>query len=776
MAVTQELDDKRLKRRLERQYANQDLLRHYERLLTELWGVGALEGVEWVSRSPRPGVGPELVVNLSYGSWRVGEQHVGDSLLDLVKLLLPAASERVALEWTASWLKKHGLATPARSARRPALSFIPPPADKLLDWPALEASATNFWLRAGMPQAHAYRARWEYRDGDGALLFYVVRFSHVSDPTKLYRKFAYFGVTSGWHLETKTFQVPPPWPLYNLPELLARVDDPVLVVEGEKAADAARPLLPSYVVITWPGGVNNLGHVDWSPLAGRKVTIWPDNDDPGLKAAARLYGLLLNGLTADVATVQTNRLKAALPLGWDLADPAPPGLDPFTEAKAAHDLPDWLLSLNTDHFVSTEGGHVRIFWEQLDSHTGHLVLQRMAAYDFCLFEDNVRVLGVDQRGNPQYVGRGSYWLQHRHRRQYTTTVFAPSRVVEPHEYNLWRGYGCKRRRGLPRRTLRFIWRTVCAGRRAEFLYVLRWLARLVQLPHKPGETALVLRGKRGIGKGFFANLVGSLMPQHFIPISNPEHLTGRFNGYLRQCVVLFADEAFYAGDKKHASTLSALITEPTLNFEHKGLDPLTDWNRVHLIIASNNEWVIPAALDERRFCVLEVRPDKRLDTDYFADLSLALDGGEREQLLNALLEVDLDGWSPLRVPQNAELSEQKGQNLEPHLAFLLDRLDAGEWQESMSAKGLHEAYIAYCERVGVGRRKSSIALGRSLSLALGGAYTTEFRSVRNVKGNWVTMPEEAVRRALVGQGLARVAGEPQGQLPTTQSPDEEIPY
>jgi hypothetical protein len=68
-----------------------------------------------------------------------------------------------------------------------------------------------------------------------------------------------------------------PWPLYDLPGLAA--SDWCVVVEGEKCADALRALgIPA---TTAPGGAGKSDHADWSPLAGKRVWLWPDNDDPG---------------------------------------------------------------------------------------------------------------------------------------------------------------------------------------------------------------------------------------------------------------------------------------------------------------------------------------------------------------------------------------------------------------------------------------------------------------------------------------------------------------
>ena len=64
-----------------------------------------------------------------------------------------------------------------------------------------------------------------------------------------------------------------------------------------------------------------------------------------------------------------------------------------------------------------------------------------------------------------------------------------------------------------------------------------WLARLFQQPNCPGEVAIVLKGKKGCGKGIFGRWIVKAWGQHGIQISSGNHLVGRFNSHLRDCVV-----------------------------------------------------------------------------------------------------------------------------------------------------------------------------------------------------------------------------------------------
>lgn len=84
----------------------------------------------------------------------------------------------------------------------------------------------------------------------------------------------------------------PPRPLYNLHLLHAHQDADVLVVEGEKAADAATRLFPEMVVTTSPGGAKAARQADWRPLRGRRVFIWGDHDDAGRKYVSTVVDLL----------------------------------------------------------------------------------------------------------------------------------------------------------------------------------------------------------------------------------------------------------------------------------------------------------------------------------------------------------------------------------------------------------------------------------------------------------------------------------------------------
>jgi putative DNA primase/helicase len=154
------------------------------------------------------------------------------------------------------------------------------------------------------PIAHG-KSAWRYSD-----TFYVVRTDRPDGGKSI------LPVT--WDGSKWLWKAPPaPRPLYGKRQLALKPDAPVLVVEGEKTADAAALLYPSAVVITWPSGCKAIDKADWSPLAGRRCVLWPDADAVGREAMAKLAIRLLKAGATQVRIVHP---PADVPEGWDLAD------------------------------------------------------------------------------------------------------------------------------------------------------------------------------------------------------------------------------------------------------------------------------------------------------------------------------------------------------------------------------------------------------------------------------------------------------------------------
>ena len=122
---------------------------------------------------------------------------------------------------------------------------------------------------------------WTYLTADGEVAFYVVRWKPENPiKRKVIRPITWCQFPDGregWALKT----MPAPKPLYNLPAIFEAPTKRVIVVEGEKAADAAAVVFPDCVVTTWARGADAWPETDWEPLAGREVLLVADADKSG---------------------------------------------------------------------------------------------------------------------------------------------------------------------------------------------------------------------------------------------------------------------------------------------------------------------------------------------------------------------------------------------------------------------------------------------------------------------------------------------------------------
>ena len=147
--------------------------------------------------------------------------------------------------------------------------------------------------------------QWSYVDADGVEVGRIARWETAAG--KEIRPVAKF--PDGW----RHAAMPEPRPLFNLPALLADRDSVVYVVEGEKCVDALTAL--GLLATTSAGGSQAARLTDWTPMAGRRVVVLPDNDDAGWKYAEPLSDSLEN-LHAAARVVALD----GLPVGGDVAD------------------------------------------------------------------------------------------------------------------------------------------------------------------------------------------------------------------------------------------------------------------------------------------------------------------------------------------------------------------------------------------------------------------------------------------------------------------------
>lgn len=422
-----------------------------------------------------------------------------------------------------------------------------------------------------------------------------------------------------------------------------------------------------------------------------------------------------------------------------------------------------LREMNDKYCVLMHGGRCRVMTEKEDKF-GTNAEQRRTRIELMPFDDlkhfhmNRFVLTTNARQQTVRVPLGDWWLAQPGRRQYDELVFCPG-TETPGSYNMWKGFSVSPRPNPDKiaRYLDHLRENICVGNTEHYDYLIRWMARAVQLPGEPGQTAIVLRGKQGTGKNRFAEIFGSLFGRHFLSIHDSNHLFGQFVLHLRDCCVLLANEAFWAGNKKQEGMLKSLVTEPTLMIEGKGTNAIIAQNCLHLIMASNEEWVVPAGHDDRRFFVLDVGLGRKNDTAYFQAMTDDMASGGKEALLHYLLTLDLSGWDVRKIPQTRGLRQQKILSYSNDEAWWFGKLmsgrvfeDSASWSRLVPVSNLLYDYRAMLSAKAGRSRAAHTMLGMFLDKATrGGVVRRQLTQSMLIKDTDGTLVESERPRVYV---------------------------
>jgi hypothetical protein len=371
------------------------------------------------------------------------------------------------------------------------------------------------------------------------------------------------------------------------------------------------------------------------PAVASELRHWPD---PGLDGYQRVAAA-----TATAVPVQTPTVEGPLDV--------PEGQRATPET--------WGALMNQRHTVLTSvGGKCRVLsWTRNELGWRVAVISSLAD-----FKARYQARKILVEGLKAPISVGEWWLNWPGRDEAESLTFRPditARRVDG-KLNLWHGYGVEPKPGSWALTQQFLHDIVANGDQVHLKYIIGWLAWVLQNPGERPEVVLVLRGKRGTGKNTILDALCKLFGQHAKTVSNPRHLVGHFNAHLADCALLFSNEAIAASDKTAEAVLKTLVTDGTLPIERKGIDVEMWLNRLSLCMASNEDWCVPAGLDERRFAVFDVSDARMQDVEYFAAIHAELKAGGYAAMLHDLLQTPLGGWHPRQhVPKTEALVENQ---------------------------------------------------------------------------------------------------------------------
>ena len=347
------------------------------------------------------------------------------------------------------------------------------------------------------------------------------------------------------------------------------------------------------------------------------------------------------------------------------------------------------------------------------------IIQKFTAFmaTFCFDKDTrvIRMSGLLPL--PCFSLNNDYMKKYELKKSYPRLNFYPSLETKPF-YNVFKGFEFlptdnKVNEDKIKPFLDHILVIWCKNNQICYKHVIGLLAQAVQQPWNRWMVALILKSSEGAGKGiildFIKRILGSHDPStgksgHFRPVKNQNDIFGVFTNILEGCCMLFIDEMSWGGDKKSDGILKALITEQTHKIERKGIDSYYCDSFINVVFASNEEWIVPAGEETRRYFVLEC--DNKYagiqteESKTYFDAILAL---STQDVADYLYQYDLTDFNSKAIPITDALNDQKKATMASSKEWLLEELGNDlQWEEysketGYSKEGIYERYKNYCK-------------------------------------------------------------------------------
>lgn len=290
------------------------------------------------------------------------------------------------------------------------------------------------------------------------------------------------------------------------------------------------------------------------------------------------------------------------------------------------------------------------------------------------------------------------------------------------QYNTWQGFSVEPKEGDCSYFLDHAFKNVCKEHEKLYNYLIGYLAHCVQHPEEKPGVVIILKGRKGVGKGQFISLFRSLFGIHTVELNSVDKVIGKFNGDLENKLIVFLDEMSWAGrTEEEKQRFRNMITDREISIEHKGIDKKGVPSFHRFLMATNALQAVPFTFDERRFCVLNVGESERNNQEYFKEMLKKHNNGGKAALLFFLLNYDLSDFNVRKPPLTEGVIEEKLAEMDCEAQFYFKLLQRGRildndrgWKtEPIPFKDIYDEYAKFAE---IGKDKNKNGNRKKLGL------------------------------------------------------------
>ena len=458
-------------------------------------------------------------------------------------------------------------------------------------------------------------------------------------------------------------------------ELLAQYPDkPILIIEGPKCQKAAK-VLSDFVPLAWNGGAHGQKKIDFSPIKGRRVYIYPDDDEPGLKSA-RTTAKLLQGIAKEIIIVEP--LPEARTIKPEKAD-----IVEALQVKSPEEITRYILNhtppveqprsndpyITAGVFLAGKG-----FFKIYDKKSiGFYSIHEEQPYNYGEIRDK---FAEDKIGglNPAKAAKMINNLDPVYPVYHLVKSFGylpgyMGRNGNKNEYiiNRWRGFAYPLKEIHPADAAidaevefvkSHVKEVLCGGNEADYEYLCKWIAHMFQKPdEKPGTAVFAHSEAHGTGKSLILerlipNMLGVDITSVF---TNKEQIAEKFNNWLFESLyVVFSEQSFY----EHTENIKSWITEEYHSRRGMGTDSRPDRSFSRFVICTNKENAFKWEKTERRMFVLNVSDHKLKNWAHFDRLNKAIRSvAVLDRMARFFYNIDITDWNSFNLPESQKKYE-----------------------------------------------------------------------------------------------------------------------
>jgi len=269
------------------------------------------------------------------------------------------------------------------------------------------------------------------------------------------------------------------------------------------------------------------------------------------------------------------------------------------------------------------------------------------------------------------------WFSTNSIRRYDDVGIYPTGLKCPDNiYNLWTPFDMEKIDTYEKKDISLILshiKLLCGNNDEVYDYMIKWIAQMIQYPYVKSICPTLI-SREGAGKGRFIELLRKMMGKSKVyETSSPSRdVWGNFNGVMSDTYLVNLNELSKKDTLESEGRIKALITDPTISINKKGVDTYEIPSHHHFIITTNSEEPINTRQDDRRNLIIRSSDEKIGDEEYFKTLVEMMNDID---VIKSCYEYfksipDMNNFCKLELPVTEYHSELKQLSLTPIELFI----------------------------------------------------------------------------------------------------------